>query len=410
MLTVVLILDHASVTGGLAKVALDSAVGLKRAGQRPIIFAAAAPLDPRLAAEKIETVCLGQPDLLGNPSKLAAAAQGIWNVTAAARLRGLLAALPRNGTIIHVHGWAKALSPSITAPIRRSRLPAVYTMHDYFLFCPNGGFYNYPAQRICKLKPLSGACWKSNCDSRSYIRKLWRGLRALIVKYTVRMPDVFSDIVLLNNFQTRIVRDYLPRKARIHYLSNPIDSERLGPKSAPADGDFLFVGRLSPEKGTLCFAEAARKAGIKPVFAGNGPMAERLAAEYPEAVLLGWKTPQEVRALMRAARAVIFPSQWYEGQPLTVLEALSLGTPVIVSDACAGRASVEHNVNGLWFASQNADALAAAIKLMQNDDAAARLSRAAYDRFWENPPTLDPHTTQLVRIYDDILAPSRVAA
>ena len=111
-LTVVIALDHAHLTGGQAKVAFDSAIGLKNAGHRPIVFAAAGPVDPVLVANGIEVVCLGQSDLLGNPSRIAAAFQGTWNLKAAQGMKQLLSGLPRDSTVVHVHGWAKALSPS----------------------------------------------------------------------------------------------------------------------------------------------------------------------------------------------------------------------------------------------------------------------------------------------------------
>ena len=91
-INIVIAVDHASVTGGQAKVALESALGLKRAGYNPIVFAAAAPVDPRLAEEGVEVVCLDQPDLLGNASKAAAALQGTWNFRAAAELEKLAGA------------------------------------------------------------------------------------------------------------------------------------------------------------------------------------------------------------------------------------------------------------------------------------------------------------------------------
>ncbi len=173
-LTVVICTDHGSVNGGQAKVAIDSAIGLKRFGARPIFFAAAGPVDPRLAAAGVEVVCLGQNDLLGNPSRAAAALQGTWNARAAAALGALLAETPRERTVVHVHGWARALSPSIVAPLRAAGLPTVYTVHEYFLFCPNGGFYNYPRGEVCQLTPLSLACLATHCDARNYPRKLWR--------------------------------------------------------------------------------------------------------------------------------------------------------------------------------------------------------------------------------------------
>ncbi len=403
-LTIVIIFDHASITGGQAKVAFDSAVGLKRHGHRPIVFAAAGPVSPQLVEAGIETVCLDQCDLVGNPSRVAAAVQGIWNGAAARALEALLARLPREGTIIHVHGWAKALSPSIAGPIARSGLPALYTIHEYFQFCPNGGFYNYQDDHVCTLKPLSAACWTTNCDSRNYARKLWRNVRLTVAKHVAHLPDVFSDYVAISRFQRAVVAPLVPAGARLHDVSNPISIPNLGPKADPGAGEVIFVGRLSPEKGTLLYAEAARRAGMVPTFVGDGPVAGELAARYPEARLLGWTDPAGVQRAMRAARALVFPSLWYEGQPLTVLEAKGLGVPVIVSDACAGREEVIDGVTGMWFKSGDADDLARALEASRDDGAIIAMSRAASEAYWADPPTLDTHVAKILGVYRSMLS------
>ena len=170
--TVVILVDHGFVSGGQSKVAIESTLGLALAGARPIFFCACGPVDPRLAQAGVETICLDQYDILDNPSCAAAAVQGTWNAKAAAALAELLARLPRENAIVHAHGWAKALSSSIANPIRASKLPAVYTMHEYFLACPNGGFYNFQKQAVCTVKAMSAACWATNCDSRNYPFKL----------------------------------------------------------------------------------------------------------------------------------------------------------------------------------------------------------------------------------------------
>ncbi len=398
-LTVVIIFDHASITGGQAKVAFDSAVGLKSEGHRPIVFAAAGPVSPKLINAGIEAICLEQNDLIGNPSRTAAAVQGLWNIPAAKALDALLSRLPRESTIVHVHGWAKALSPSIAGPIARSGLPALYTIHEYFQFCPNGGFYNYQDHHVCTLTPLSGSCWATNCDSRNYARKLWRNIRLSMAKHIAGLPDVFSDYIAISRFQQAIVLPLVPSSARLHNVRNPISVPDLGPKPVSKGGDIIFVGRLSPEKGAILYAEASRRAGIAATFVGDGPIAAELMARYPEAKILGWADPSGVQAAMRAARALVFPSLWYEGQPLTVLEAKALGVPVIVSDACAGREEVVDGVTGLWFASGDADDLARALRALHEDTLVAAMSRAAYDAFWADPPTLDVHTHSILAIY-----------
>ena len=408
-LTIVLVLDHASVTGGQARVAFDSAIGLKRQGHDPIVFAASGPVAPELASEGIRVVCLGQHDLLANSSVLAAAAQGIWNRSAAAALEALLATLPRDRTVIHVHGWAKALSPSIAGPIATSGLPAVYTLHEYSLLCPNGGLFNYRTELACGLAPLSAACCASNCDSRSYLRKLWRVARHLVMDRVAGLPRVFSDIISISRFQHDAVAHRLPQGVRVHHVSNPIDAVPLGPKPAGHSGPLTFVGRLSPEKGPFLFAEAARRAGVEAVFVGDGPLRQELARRYPEARLVGWQDPAGVQRHLRAAGALVFSSIWYEGQPLTVLEAKALGTPVIVSDGCAGRESVEDGKTGLWFRCNDVDNLVEALKRLATLDL-DELSRASYDAYWADPPTLERHVEAITAIYRRLLPTAKVTS
>ena len=397
-LTVVLVLDHASVTGGQARVAFDSAIGLKRAGHDPIVFAAAGPVAPELADAGVRTVCLGQADLLGHRSIAAAAVQGMWNARAAEALRALLNTVPPERSVVHVHGWAKALSPAIAGPIAESGLPAVYTLHEYSLMCPNGGFFNYRTEQPCPLKPMSAACWATDCDSRGYGRKLWRAARHAVMERVAKLPAVFPDIVAISRFQVAAVGRHLPPGARVHLVSNPIGVAPTGPKPAGARGPLTFVGRISPEKGPFLFAEAARRAGVAALFVGDGPLLPELKRRYPEVRTVGWQGPEEVRRYLRQAGALVFPSIWYEGQPLTVLEAKALGTPVIVSDGCAGRDCITDGVDGLWFRRNDADDLAEAIRRFAAADVDA-LSRAAYDTYWAAPATLERHVAAIVALY-----------
>ncbi|QXX73889.1 glycosyltransferase family 4 protein [Methylovirgula sp. HY1] len=408
-LTIVICSDFGAVTGGQAKVAIESAIGLKKQGHRVLFFAATGPADTSLAEAGIEVHCLGQHDLLGNPSRIAAAVQGTWNWAAAAALDRLLDSLPRENTVIHVHSWAKALSPLIAQPIRKSGLPAVYTLHEFFLSCPNGGFYNYQKSEVCTLTPLSPQCWLTHCDAHNYARKLWRNARLLYAQKLARLPEAFSDFITISAFQRRIVEPYIPAGARLHRLSNPVNVEDPGQKSDPTAGDIVFVGRLSPEKGTFLFAEAARKIGLVPTFVGDGPIAADLAARFPEARLLGWQKEEAVRRLMRNARALVFPSLWYEGQPLTILEAKALGLPIVVADTCAGSDEVEDGVTGLWFKSGDVDDLARALAELRDDARVTAMSHAASRAYWAEPKTLDRHVDGLLSIYRGMLDARRSA-
>lgn len=399
---VVLVADHAFVNGGQAKVALDSALGLAARGHRVTLFAAVGPADPRLEAAGIRVVCLGQDDIATTRNKLAFAVQAIWNRKAASRLAAELSACDPRDTLVHVHAFAKALSPSIGLALARSGLPLLYTMHEFFLVCPNGGFYEYPKAEICRRVPMSGSCIATNCDAQSYPRKLLRVVRHAGLDHVARLPALFRHVITISELQERAVVPYLPRGTQFHRVNNPISVADVPPRQAPP-GAFLFVGRVSTEKGAPIFAEAARRAGIRPVFVGDGPQAAELSARYPEAVMLGWRDGAGVQALMREARALVFPSVWYEGQPLTVYEALACGTPVIVSDACAGREAVEDGETGFWFRSGDADALAAHLRTLSDDAVADRMGRAAHARYWASPLTLDAHLDRLGEVYATVM-------
>jgi len=401
---IVIILDQANINGGQAKVALDSALGLKRRGHTPVVFASVGPVHQGLVDAGIEVVCLGQHELVNDPDKKAAALRGLWNRPAEKALDALLARMPKGQTVIHLHGYAKALSPSIVPAIRRSGLPVLYTMHEYFMLCPNGGFYNYTRHHHCTLKPLSSACWTTQCDSRGMGFKLWRGARGVIQQTLADLPGTLTDIAYFHGYQRAIVEPHLPKTTRLYEVANPIEADDLGPKANPASGDFLFLGRLSTEKGCPLFAEAAARAGITPAFVGDGPAAAELKAKYPNAKFLGWKNAEGVRKALREARCLVFPSLWHEGQPLTVLESLAMGTPVVAGDGSAGRESVVDGETGLWFRQADVDDLAAKLRLMQDDSRVSAMSQAAYRRYWDKPFSLDRHVNRIEEVYASLLA------
>lgn len=401
---IVIVSDHAHINGGLAKVAIDSARGFARRGYRVDYFAAVGPAEPSLTEAGVAVTLLDQPDVMSTSSLARFGAQWLWNAAAEAALSRLLATCEPADTIVHVHGWAKALSPSIGWSLKRAGLPVVHTLHEFYLACPNGGFYDYGAARNCDYKAMSPGCIAHNCDSRGYHRKLMRVGRHAVMQYASGLYDTARHLITISRLQREVISPYMPKGAAFYPVGNPIDVADFGPKGDHRPGKFVFVGRLSAEKGPRYFAEAARLAGVTPVFIGDGPEREGLEREFPEAEFLGWRSPSDVRELLRAARALVFPSVWYEGQPLTVYESLALGTPVIVSDLCAGREAVSDGETGLWFKSSDSRSLANAILRLADDDMARRMAEAAYARYWADPLTLDRHLDAVAGVYEKVRA------
>ncbi|MEK4033361.1 glycosyltransferase family 4 protein [Methylocystis sp. IM3] len=394
----VVINDHAYINGGAAKVAIDSAIGFARRGVRVDFFAAVGPVEPGLIEAGVDITLLAQSDVLSASSLTRFGAQWLWNVTAARRLSALLAGCDPEQTIVHLHGWAKALSPAIGPALMRARLPVVETLHEYYLACPNGGFYDHGAGRDCGRMAMSPRCVLHNCDSRGYPRKVMRVGRHALMRHASGLTSLARHVVTLSKLQRAAMAPYLPG-AVFHEISNPIDVADPGPPDGAGATDFLFVGRLSAEKGPRYFGEAARLAGVTPVFVGDGPERAALEKEFPQARFLGWLPPAGVRDALRRARALVFPSVWYEGQPLTIHEALAQGVPVIVSDLCAGRETVADGETGFWFDCGDARSLAARIELLKDDELARRLSLAAHARYWAEPLTLDRHLDAIAAVH-----------
>ncbi len=252
---------------------------------------------------------------------------------------------------------------------------------------------------------MSAGCVLHNCDSRGYHRKLLRVGRHALMRHVSGLVETAGHVIAISRLQREAIAPYLPQ-ASFHEVGNPIDVTDPGAKTEAAIGDFIFVGRLSAEKGARYFAQAARIAGVAPVFIGDGPERDALKKEFPEARFSGWLPPDAVRGQMRAARALVFPSVWYEGQPLTVYESLALGTPVIVSDICAGREAVAHGENGFWFKSADAQSLAEKMMWLKDDACARGMSNAAHERYWKKPLTLDRHLDGVETVYHAVRAAS----
>ena len=145
-------------------------------------------------------------------------------------MQALLAGCDARDTIVHLHSWAKVLSPSIGVPIKKSGLPFVVTSHDYFWVCPNGGFFDYKKNEICHRTPLSVSCWKTDCDQKSYVRKIWRTGRHVLLNQLSGLKSATRHLVTLSATQEQALKPYLPPHMIMHRVDNPIDVRDPGPR------------------------------------------------------------------------------------------------------------------------------------------------------------------------------------
>jgi glycosyltransferase involved in cell wall biosynthesis len=170
------------------------------------------------------------------------------------------------------------------------------------------------------------------------------------------------------------------------------------------DGAFLFVGRLATEKGIRTLLAAWRQADIgrQLRIVGDGPLADDVraaAVAMPGITFVGRQSRDEVQAEMRAAAALVFPSVWYEGMPLSVIEAFAAGLPVIASRLGAMEDMVEDGRTGILVEPSNPGALAAAMtRASAHSGALAAMGAVARTVYLETYAP-EPNYTQLAGIY-----------
>ena len=344
---VVIVNDYDYVQGGASKVAIDTANLLVESNDNiKVYFFSACHDDNSNLDKKVINICTYQGEALKNKTK--GFFNGIYNFKAARELKKLLSSLDKESTIVHFHGWTKALSSSVFNIVFKMKYYHVLTMHDYFTACPNGGYFNYKKNEICYLKPLSYKCIKCHCDSRNYMFKFYRIIRQVVQNKVVKLSKKLENVISISNFSQKILTKTLRKNINVFRVNNPIDFKKNVYIPKRRDDYFLYVGRISKEKGVDIFCEAITKENLKGIVVGDGDELGNLKIKYPKIDFVGWKDRSEIKNYMQKARALIFPSRLYEGAPLTIMEALYNGLPCIVSNNSAAIDMINEN-NGLIF-------------------------------------------------------------
>lgn len=399
--TAVIVYDYGFINGGAAKVAINSALELKKKGLEIFYFSAVGPMCAELEKSDIKSICLNMNDI-NSGKRREAIFSGIWNLKAEKELKKLLINLDRNSTVVHFHGWSKALSSSVIYVASSMKFRVFITLHEYFSICPNGGFYNYQKEKICSCKPMSIECILSNCDKRSYAQKMWRVCRQLVQDFFIRRNKNITYISI-SELNERVARRYLVGNT-FYRIKNPVQFGKEVIKDIKENKAILYVGRISEEKGIELFCKAVenlrkKDISVEGIIVGEGEYISKLLKRYSGIKYVGWKESKEVQSLMCHARGLVFPSKWYEGAPLTVVEAMSMGLPCIVSDCTSAVELIQDGWNGLLFRSNDVSSLEQKISYILEDDNAIRIHENLVNCFVREEYVAETHIQNLLYVY-----------
>jgi glycosyltransferase involved in cell wall biosynthesis len=368
-------------------------------------------LEVRLLQQKghvVSTLLFDNEGMEGFVKKIGRGVQALYNRRSARVVERTIREF--RPELVHVHNLFFTASPSVIRVAARHGLPVVLTLHNYRLICANALLLrdNQPCN-LCvqKIFPLDGIrykCYRGSAIETGLVTAV-TGLHKILRTWQHKV-DAY---ITLTRFARSRFQDssMAPVKDRLRLLPNFIFDPGVGKPAGERKDFFLFVGRLSREKGVHVLLEAF--AGLpesKLVIIGDGPereVVEQACRSSANIVFAGKKTRAEVLLAMKECRALLFPSIWYEGLPFTIIEAFAVGTPVFASAIGAMQELIRDGYNGFHFPPGDAEALRAKIIGFES-------RREAKEPLYENAretwlTNYDPesHYAGLLAIYESVL-------
>lgn len=305
--------------------------------------------------------------------------------------------------VVHLNNIQFHLTPSIILEVNKYRkktksdVKIIYTAHDYQLICPSHGLFDTQIQ-VCE-KCLGGNythCLRTKCVKGS----LMKSFLGMIDAYTWKISKAYSYIDKII-CPSRFLKGKLDTQKRFAdktiALHNFIEDKRT---DAVLKEDYVLeFGHLSKDKGTNTLLEVAKRMpDVKFVFAGYGAAVEDMK-DIPNAEYVGFKTGDELIELISKAKCSVYPSEWYENCPFSVIESQMFRTPVVCSRMGGIPELVKENETGLLFEAGNADDLESKLSYLIHTDGIAQqyTDNCKYVSF-ETPET---YYNKLINIYEE---------
>lgn len=303
---------------------------------------------------------------------------------------------------VHLNNITYQLTPSMILEIVKwrkqtgHRCRIVFTAHDYNLVCPNHMLNNPNTRQNCE-KCLGGHfinCTKGKCIHGS----LAKSAIGTSEGYFWKLRGVYRhiDAMICCSAFLRSKMDTNPVFAeKTLVLHNFV--ERVQWRAAEKKDYVLYFGRFSEEKGIGTLIEVCRELPeIRFVFAGTGPLEERIKG-VKNIKNVGFQTGQALETLIREARFSVYPSEWYENCPFSVMESQLYGTPVLGADIGGIPELIQVGKTGELFESGNRDDLKKKIESLWADgEKLASYSENCKDIRFD---TIEAYGQKLLEIY-----------
>lgn len=304
--------------------------------------------------------------------------QIIYSMEARKKLRAVLKDFEPD--VVHLNNFNFQLTPSIIYEVesfdkkRKKKTVLVYTAHDYQWVCPNHMMKIPSTGELCSrcVEGDFSHCSRNKCIHNSGIKSMLGRMEGALYKKlgTYRKIDT---VICPSRFMERVLSRNPVLRGKTVVLHNFIDKVSKSGGSEEKEKNYvLYLGRYDKEKGIETLWKVCRKLKHIPfVFAGKGVLEEKLK-DVPNIQNRGFLSGGELGKLIESARFLVFPSEWYENCPFTVMEAQMHGTPVLASDLGGTPELIRVGKTGELFEAGNIKELEKKIEELWEDDVKCR--------------------------------------
>jgi glycosyltransferase involved in cell wall biosynthesis len=276
--------------------------------------------------------------------------------------------------VAHIHNLFPLMSPSILTVLKKHRIPIVMTLHNFRPLCLNGIFL-LKSKQVCE-KCKHGNFWPGifhKCYRNSRLQSIGMAIPQWIHRKLRTYHRKVDTFIALNQFsQQKYLDAGFPRDKMMvlpHFV--PPKTQDLAPVG---EKYAVFIGRLSEEKGILTLVEAFEKMPyLRLKILGKGPLEERFkqmiaSRNLQNIEMMGFLDGLRKEEILQKSTFLVFPSEWYEGMPYTILESFAQGIPVIASRIGGLKELVEDGVTGFLFEPGNVEDLIQKISSLTNNE------------------------------------------
>ena len=314
--------------------------------------------------------------------------------------------------IVHMNNINFQLTPSIIYAVKKRGIPLVQTVHDYQMICPNHLLYSFKENKPCD-KCINGSKWnclKNSCIHDSKVKSLLGVIEAKLYQALKTYKKV--DLFICPSFflENKLLKANDFYKGKTYTIHNFIEKREKPDFSAEENKPYIvFVGRLSKEKGIENLKEVAMLLGeYEFVVVGNGPD-EDILKNIDNIKLKGFLTGSKLTEIMANAKALIAPSVCYENCPLSILEAHSMGVPVITMNSGGMAELVKDSVTGILAESPEPSSIAQAVRKLMEDEESYNFIKENCEKEKDNILSVEAYCDILLKKYDEIIYPEEKA-